>query len=171
MNRAGLLVLLTAALPVPAAAKVKSSSVAGFVLESRAVVPVEPKAAFAAIGRIGSWWKPSHTYSGRADNLRLELSVGGCFCETWDGGAVEHGRVVHARPGQQLRVAAALGPLQGEAVVGTLTWTFKPVTGGTEIVQTYAVGGYVAGGTNKYAGPVDQVMSQQFAGLVASLAK
>jgi hypothetical protein len=79
--------------------------------------------------------------------------------------------VIYARPGQQLRIAGALGPLQGEAVVGTLTWSLKAAGGGTEITQRYVVGGYVAGGADKYAGPVDQVLAQQLASFVRSVAK
>ncbi len=155
----------------PASAEVKASSDTGFELESKATVRVSPAQAYAALGRIGGWWNSSHTYSGKAANLSLELRAGGCFCERWDGGTIEHGRVIYARPGEQLRVSAALGPLQAEAVTGILTWTLKPVPGGTEIVQRYVVGGYVSGGAGKYAGPVDQVMGQQLGGLVKSLGK
>ena len=59
---------------------------------------------------------------------------------------------------------AALGPLQSEAVVGTLTWSLRAVEGGTEIVQTYVVGGYMRGGLEPVAPLVDQVMSDQLAG-------
>ena len=65
----------------------------------------------------------------------------------------------------------ALGPLQAEGVTGTLTWSFKPVPAGTEIVQRYVVGGYVPGGADKYAKAVDQVLAQQLAGLAQSLSK
>lgn len=172
MKRIGLLAPIVASvLTGPAAAEIRTSTTNGFSLESQAVVPVAPAEAYAALGRIGSWWNSGHTYSGKAANLSLSLKAGGCFCESWTGGDVEHGRVVHARTGKQLRVSAALGPLQGEAVVGTLTWTFKPVPGGTQIVQSYVVGGYIAGGADKYAAPVDQVMTQQFVGLVSSVGK
>jgi uncharacterized protein YndB with AHSA1/START domain len=156
---------------VPAMAEVKASSASGFVSENQTVVPVTPARAYQALGQIGSWWRSDHTYSGKAANLRLDARAGGCFCETWSGGTVEHGRVIYARPGQQLRIAGALGALQGEAVVGTLTWSLKAAGGGTEITQRYVVGGYVAGGADKYAGPVDQVLAQQLASFVRSVAK
>lgn len=157
------LVLFAAALAAsPAAAEVKSATPDGFEVESRVTVPASPAEAYAALGRIGEWWNPAHTYSGKATNLRLDLKAGGCFCETTEGGGtIEHLRVVYAQPGIMLRLQGGLGPLQAEGVAGTLTWTLKPVAGGTEIVQSYVVGGYVRGGAEKLASPVDQVMREQ----------
>jgi hypothetical protein len=157
------LVLFAAALAAsPAAAEVRSATPAGFEVESRVTVPASPAEAYAALGRIGEWWNPAHTYSGKATNLRLDLKAGGCFCETTEGGgAIEHLRVVYAQPGTMLRLQGGLGPLQAEGVAGALTWTLKPVAGGTEIVQSYVVGGYVRGGAEKLASPVDQVMREQ----------
>ncbi len=43
--------------------------------------------------------------------------------------------------------------------------------GGTEIVQTYVVGGYIRGGAEKMAPLVDMVMGQQLAGLQRRLAR
>jgi uncharacterized protein YndB with AHSA1/START domain len=154
-----------------AQAEVKSATASGFVVESRAVVAVPPAVAYAMLTRVGAWWIPSHTYSGKGASLSLDPRAGGCFCESWAGGSVEHGRVIAARPGQQLRLSGALGPLQGEALTGTLTWTLKPAPNGTEIVQTYSVAAYVAGGADKYASPVDQVMAQQLAAFTKALAR
>ena len=157
------LVLFAAALAAsPAVAEVKSATAAGFEVESRATVPVPPAEAYAALGRIGEWWNPAHTYSGKAANLRLDLKVGGCFCETTDGGgAIEHLRVIYAQPGNVLRLQGGLGPLQADGVAGALTWTLKPVAGGTEIVQSYVVGGYVRSGAQALAPLVDKVMAEQ----------
>ncbi len=165
-------ILLAAA--APAAAEVKSASATGFETETRARVPVSPAEAYTALARIGHWWQSAHTYSGDATNMTLELRAGGCFCETIpaDGGTIEHGRVIYARPGQQLRVSGALGPLQAEAVTGTLTWTLGPADGGTEIVMTYVVGGYVRGaGAEPLAPLVDQVLAAQLEGLRAHLSR
>lgn len=154
----------------PATAAVKSSTPAGFELESKAVVKASPAEAYAAAGRLGEWWNPSHTYSGKAANLSFDPRAGECFCERTDeGGTIEHGRIVYAQPGQALRLHGALGPLQASGVTGSLTWAFKAVPGGTEITQTYVVGGYVPGGADKLAPPVDRVMSEQFGRLVARL--
>jgi uncharacterized protein YndB with AHSA1/START domain len=171
MRSRALLLPALAACSAPVFAEVKSAAADGFVSENKAVVAAPPAQAYAALGRVGSWWNSGHTYSGKAANLRLGLKAGDCFCEAWDGGSIEHGRVIYARPGEQLRLSGALGPLQAQAVTGTLTWTLKAVPGGTEITQTYVVGGYIPGGADKFSKPVDQVMAQQLAGLTKSLAK
>jgi uncharacterized protein YndB with AHSA1/START domain len=151
-----------AAAASPAGAEVKSSSAAGFHVETAVTVAAPPAEAFAAIGRIAEWWNPQHSYSGKAGNLRLQLRAGGCFCEVLDGGgSVEHLRVVQAQPGKLLRLQGGLGPLQAQAVAGTLTYTLQAVTGGTRITQTYVVGGYLEGGADKLASPVDQVLAEQ----------
>ena len=120
--------------------------------------------------RIGKWWNPTHSYSGKVSNLSLEPKAGGCFCEKLaGGGSVEHMRVVYAEPGKTLRLQGGLGPLQAQAAAGTLTWTLKPVMNGTEIVQTYAVSGYFPGGTEKLAPGVDKVLAEQLARLQQKL--
>jgi hypothetical protein len=153
-----------------AQAEVKSSAVSGFEVQAVVTVKTSPAEAYAMLGRIGEWWNPAHSYSGKAANLSLSLASGGCFCERLDdGGTVEHMRVVQTRPGTLLRLQGALGPLQAEGVSGTLTLALKAVPGGTEITQSYVVGGYVRGGAEKFAKPVDQVMSEQLTRLKARL--
>lgn len=166
-----ILALALIAAASPGVAAVKSAAPSGFEIESRATVRATPAEAYAALGRIGRWWNSDHTYSGDAANLTLDLKAGGCFCEAIpaDGGSIEHMRVVYARPGAALRLQGGLGPLQGEAVSGTLTWTLTPAAGGTEIVQTYIVGGNVRGGADKLAPLVDQVLAEQFSGFVKML--
>ena len=151
------------AIAAPAAAEVKSSGAGGFEVQSTIKVPASPAQTYAMLGSIGEWWSPQHSYSGKAANLRLGLKAGDCFCERLDdGGTVEHARVVQARPGQLLRLHGGLGPLQGEGVSGSLSWQLKPAAGGgTEVTQTYVVGGYIRGGAEKFAAPVDGVMTEQ----------
>lgn len=170
--------ILTAALALiaaPAAAEVKSASAAGFEVENSVTVPVPPAEAWAALARIGSWWPSDHSWSGDAANMTLDPRAGGCFCEALPetGGSVEHGRVVFAQPGRLLRLRAALGPLQGEAVAGTLTFTFALAwEGGTEIVMNYLVGGLIRGpGPEGLAPIVDRVMALQLGGLHAHLSR
>jgi hypothetical protein len=45
----------------------------------------------------------------------------------------------------------------------------KAVAGGTEVTQTYVVGGYIRGGAKNFAAPVDQVLGEQLNGLKAYL--
>ena len=171
--RRSLCFALAAAFPGAAQAEVKSATPVGFEVESKAIVAATPAETYAMLGRIGEWWSSSHTYSGDAANMSLELKAGGCFCERIpaDGGTIEHGRIVYARPGQTLRLQGGLGPLLAEAAVGTLTWQLEPVGGGTEITQTYVAGGYIRGGADKLAPIADQVMSEQLNGLEKRLAK
>ena len=155
---------------VAAEAEVKSSSPIGFEVQNKRTVASPPAAAYAALGRIRSWWSKDHTYSGDAANLSLGLNAGECFCERLPGGGtVEHMRVVFAQPGETLRLHGALGPLQAEAAAGTLTFALKAVKGGTEITQSYIVGGFVRGGADKLAPLVDKVLAEQLDGLVRHL--
>lgn len=167
-----LVLIAAAAAASPAAAEVKSAAPAGFAVESRAVVAAAPAEAYAQIVRIDEWWDAAHSYSGNAANLSLQARPGGCFCERLaDGGGVEHMRVVSARPGVELRLQGGLGPLQAEAVTGSLSWSLKPAGGGTEIVQRYVVGGYVEGGADRIAPAVDQVLAGQLLRLQQKLAR
>lgn len=153
-----------------ASAEVKSSTSGGFEVASSVSVAAPPATVYAAITEPARWWDAAHSYSGDAKNLTIVARPGGCFCETLpNGGGVEHGRVVMAMPGKLLRIRGALGPLQGEAVVGTLTFDLKPDGQGTAISMSYVVGGYVRGGSEALAPMVDQVMSAQIARLKAVL--
>jgi uncharacterized protein YndB with AHSA1/START domain len=124
-----------------AQAEVKSTWDSGLRLESKAVVKASPERVYAALGEIGRWWNGAHSYSAKAENMTLALQPGGCFCEALPGGGVKHAEVILAIPGQLLRVQGGFGPLQDEGASGALTWTLKAVEGGTEITQTYSVGG------------------------------
>lgn len=165
MTRVAAFAAFAALAAFPAAAEVRSASSAGFEVEARATVPVPPAEAYAALARIGEWWNDEHTYSGKAANMRLDPRAGGCFCETVPkgNGTIEHMRVVYAQPGQILRLQGGLGPLQAEAAIGTLTWALKAVPGGTEVTQSYVVGGFVRGGAEKLAPLVDMVLVEQMA--------
>jgi uncharacterized protein YndB with AHSA1/START domain len=165
--------LLAALSAAPAAAEVKSASPAGFETVNVTVVPAAPDAVYAMLGQPARWWNKSHTYSGDAANMSQQLRAGGCFCERVpaDRATIEHGRVVYAQPGRTLRVHGALGPLQQEGVSGALTWALKPVADGTEVTQTYVVGGYVRAGAEKLAPIVDRVMGEQLNGLAAVFAR
>jgi uncharacterized protein YndB with AHSA1/START domain len=156
----------------PASAEVTSSSPIHFDIESRVIVAATPARAYEALGQPGMWWNGAHSYSGNAANMRLELWAGGCFCETLpDGGTVEHMHVVQVLPGRVIRMTGALGPLQAEALTGTLTWSLRAVPGGTEISSVYLVSGHVRGDTGSYAAPVDAVLREQLERLRQYLAR
>ena len=146
-----------------AAADVIDRAAAGFTVKTTVAVAAPPQRVYRDLLNPGSWWDKEHTYSGDAKNLTLAASPGGCFCETYGGGAVEHGRVVNVSPNTLLRMSAALGPLQELATAGTLTWTIEPAKqgSGTMVTMTYAVAGYAPGGLDKLADIVNTVLSRQ----------
>jgi hypothetical protein len=166
------LILLAVATASPAAAEVTSSGPTSFEVQRKAVVAAAPAAVFAQIGRVGEWWNLEHSYSGKAENMHVDLRAGGCFCETFGQGAsIEHMRVIYADPATGIRMQGGLGPLQSEAVIGTLSWSFKPVAGGTELTQSYAAAGNFKAGGERMAPIVDQVLGDQFDRLVKRFAK
>jgi len=73
----------------------------------------------------------------------------------------QHLQVVYAAPSEGLRLRGALGPLQMEGVDGTLSWTLKPAEGGTNVTQSYVVGGYIRSGMEQWAPRVDRVLDEQ----------
>jgi uncharacterized protein YndB with AHSA1/START domain len=147
----------------PVSADVKSVSDQGFVSSNSVTVRATPAVVYRTLGQPATWWSSKHTWSGDALNLSMKLRAGGCFCERLpkEKGSVEHGRVIFARPAKMLRLRAALGPLQAEAVSATLTWSLKAVEGGTEITQDYVVSGMIRGGMGAFAPAVDAVLSEQ----------
>jgi uncharacterized protein YndB with AHSA1/START domain len=152
-------------LPAPGAtiAGIVDSSASGFTVRTTVVVRSSPDDAYRAVtGSIGEWWNPEHTYSGKSENLSIDVLNNGCFCEMLgNGGIVRHMTVVYANPGKALRLSGGLGPLQGMGAAGSLTWDFKPSSVGTAIEMTYTVGGYAPGGLGSLAPAVDRVLAEQ----------
>jgi len=154
--------ILAAAVAGTAVAEVKSVAQNGFEVASTTTIAAPAERVYAALGEVGRWWSPSHTFSRDAANLSIELHAGGCFCERLkNGGSVQHLQVVYAAPGEGLRLRGALGPLQMEGVDGTLSWALKPGEGGTNVTQSYVVGGYIRGGMEQWAPRVDRVLDEQ----------
>lgn len=165
------LVIAAALLAAPASAKVVSATPQGFEIAESATVKASPAEVYRALVDIAAWWDGAHSYSGDAANIAIDARPGGCWCEKLkDGGAIEHMRIVYAQPGAILRAQGGLGPLQAEGVLGSLTYTIKPAAGGgSEIAQSYVVGGYMRQGAEKLAPVVDMVMGQGFRRLVSKL--
>ena len=151
----------------PTLAAVVDSTQAGFLVHSEAVVHAAPDSVYRAlVGRIGAWWDAEHTFSGDSRNLSLDATPGGCFCETLPGGGgARHLTVVFASPGRLLRLAGALGPLQGAGVAGSLTWSLTQVADGTKVRLDYSVGGHFPGGLAGMARVVDAVLDGQLSRL------
>jgi hypothetical protein len=165
MNRTlqAAIVLTTALLFVQAArAKVASQSANGFVITQEADVAVDPKIAYDAFVKIGSWWSDAHSFSGVAKNMSIEPKAGGCWCEALpNGGSVRHMTVLHANPGALLVFNGGLGPLQFMGVAGSMKVSFKAKDKGTHVSLVYAVGGYAPGDFKDISRGVDMVLGEQ----------
>ena len=143
--------------------EVVDSSAHGFTSEHRLVLKAPPDKVYEALTRdIDLWWDDAHSFGGEASVFSLDARAGGCFCENLpDGGSVQHMLVVNAQPGRQLILSGGLGPLQAMGISGAMTFTLGTHAEGTELAYRYVVGGYVAGGLEAWADPVDQVQLGQ----------
>jgi uncharacterized protein YndB with AHSA1/START domain len=156
------MLLLTATAGGNAMAAVTEARENSFAIEATVMVDATPSSTYRDLTRVNFWWDPAHTWSGSASNLKLEPKAGGCFCEKLaDGGSVQHGHVIFAQPGKMLRLQASLGPLQGMAVTGVLSFTLAPDGAGTRVTMTYRVAGALTMESDKLAPLVDQVMATQ----------
>tara|TARA_R110002051_G_scaffold3150_2_gene16961 strand:+ start:243 stop:788 length:546 start_codon:yes stop_codon:yes gene_type:complete len=162
--------MIMAALLLPGAGVARAEVVErhpdGFTLRMSAPVNAGWGQAFLAVGDVPHWWNANHTYSGDAANLSLPLEPGACFCERLaDGSAFEHGRVIAANARHEVRLEAPLGPLKDRATQAALTFGWNDTIGADQVLTlTYIVEG---DGLGAMAGPVDQVLTDQFARWVA----
>jgi len=162
MNR---LVTVLALVAILGRGEVLDKSPAGFLVKNTATIAAPAERVYGALAQVGSWWQQDHTWSGDARNLSLDPKAGGCFCEKLKNGSVQHMTVIYAAAGEKLRLSGALGPLQEAGVIGTLTFDLAKSGDATLVTVTYSAGGYYQGGLEKLAGPVDQVLAAQLAGL------
>lgn len=156
----------------PAAAAVIEQNAGGFAVAHTARVAATPGDVWAVLRVPAKWWSADHSWSGDAANFWLDAQPGGCFCEKLPGdalGGVAHGRVMFAQPGRLLRLDAALGPLQADAVTGRLTIQIQPVDGGSAVRMDYRVGGQFSTPIADLAPVVDAVIGDQLKGLAAAL--
>jgi uncharacterized protein YndB with AHSA1/START domain len=167
MIRAWMTALAIFAAAPTVSAEVVQSSPAGVTLQHRYDIGATPAEAWQALVHPGSWWPQDHNWSGNSSNMRLVPEAGGCFCEQWEGGSVEHGRVISAMEPRLLRFEGALGPLQEMAVTAVLTVALEPTESGTKAVVTYRVSGDASHAIDQFAPVVDQVVGQQFGAFAA----
>jgi uncharacterized protein YndB with AHSA1/START domain len=160
------LAVVVAAMAVasPAQAEVRASSPDGMIIQIKGEVALGREATWARLIRIGSWWSDGHTYSGKASSMTVDAVAGGCWCEMWEGGEVEHGRVIYIQPNKAVRFASALGPLQGLGVNGVLTFTLADgsAPGKTAVTVDMNVTGSSLSDLDKMAAPVNGVLQEQF---------
>ena len=160
MRKTALIALLLC-LPPMAAAEITDSAANGFTTVNTVVVAADRMAAWTAAIQVGRWWSSDHTMSGDAARMSIEPRVQGCFCESLgDDAGVVHLTVASVMPGTSLRLSGGLGPLGLMGVHGNMTWDFEETGDGTRIRFKYAVGGYMDGGLDQLAGPVDAVLGE-----------
>ncbi|MDK2761170.1 MAG: hypothetical protein KYX64_07400 [Sphingopyxis sp.] len=157
-----------------ASAKVVDQGDTGFTVAHTAQVAATPADVWKMLRMPQNWWSKDHSWSGDAANFWLDSQAGGCFCEKLPGpdgapGSVQHARILFARPHQMLRLSGAFGPLQGEALTGTLTIQIKETPTGSALRFDYVVGGYMRFKVGEIAPAVDKVIGDQLRGLAQAL--
>jgi hypothetical protein len=128
-----------------------------FVVRHERAIGAPGASLVPALEHVAAWWDAEHTFSGNATNLRLDLRPGGCLCETWPGGFVEHLHVVYANPGI-VRFTGAMGPLQELAIAGVLTFAIREADGRTMLVLTYRASGADAKSLERWPSLVDAML-------------
>jgi uncharacterized protein YndB with AHSA1/START domain len=171
-HRVGLcLAFLVLPLSPATRAEVVAVAPAGFHLKLERTLAAPPDDAWAALLAVGGWWDDEHTYSGKGANMTLEPRAGGCFCERYDGGEIEHMRVAYvSAAAKQLVMTGGLGPLLWMGASGSLAITLTAVDGATAMKWEYRVSGFEPKGWEATAPLVDKVLGEQLDRLAASLA-
>ena len=165
---------------MPANAEITNTASNGFTVKHQATIQASRDDIWASLIAPARWWNGAHSWSGNAENFYLVAQAGGCFCElirkTSDdnikssSGSVQHMRVIFVNQNETLRMSGALGPLQGEALSGTLTIELKPDGDATVVQFTYKVGGYMEFPMDQIAPAVDGVIGEQLTRLAALFA-
>jgi uncharacterized protein YndB with AHSA1/START domain len=163
-------VVLLASTATPLAADVVKAETTGFVIEKTVTIDASADTVWETLRAPQRWWSKEHTWSGDSANLYIDSQATGCFCEKLPGrGSVQHARLIFVDKGKMLRMEGAFGPLQGEAIVATLTFELSPDGDkATKVKMTYIAGGYSPTGFDKLAPAVDSVMGAQLDGLKAA---
>ncbi|MEZ4774207.1 MAG: SRPBCC domain-containing protein [Bacteroidia bacterium] len=158
-----LLIFLPVLFATTAFSSVVDSASNGFTVRTIVEIKASPMAVYEALVRdVDHWWDPAHSYSGDASNFYMEPRANGCFCEQLpNGGSVLHMTVGHANPGKTLILLGGMGPLQGMGLYGSMTFSLEPKGENTQLTMNYVVSGYMPGGVQSLAAPVDQVLAGQ----------
>ena len=162
-------VIIAVGVPSGLRAEVMDSDKNGFTVRHQVLIEADRFAVYdAATASVGEWWSSDHTVSGDSSQLYIDARISGCFCESLgeDAGLV-HLSVSFVNPGVILRLTGGLGPLGLMGVAGNMTWEFDEAETGTVVTLQYAVGGYMDGGLDTVAAPVDGVLVEQMTRLKA----
>ena len=155
------LALTSAAFASIAHAEVKEAKADSFFIVFSDTVAASAMKTYTDVTQVQRWWSSDHTWSGKASNLSLKPEAGGCFCEKWKDGSVEHGRVIMAMPGKLLRLDTSLGPLQERALTGVLNFWVKNEDSTTTLTVEYRVNGASGSGLDQLAPSVEEVLGAQ----------
>jgi len=153
---------LLAVLPLAASAEVKLAAADAMLIEHRYTIAAPAAKAWETLVHPERYWPADHTWSGKRESLSIDPTAGGCYCERWDGGSAEHGRVVKVVPGKSLVLDAALGPFLEMAISGILSIKLEEKDGVTTAIVTYRVSGDAGHQLDQLAPIVDQVLGMQF---------
>jgi hypothetical protein len=167
MRKLLMLVVLCTLASLPAVAEVADQAANGFTVKVATVIYARHEVVYdKLVHKVGDWWSSDHSFSNDSHNLSIEDKVTGCFCEKLPGGGgVRHMEVIMIMPNKMLVMSGALGPLQKAGAAGTMTIALMPLRDDTRVEVTYTVGGYLSGGLDTWAAPVDKVLTEQFARL------
>lgn len=152
--------LMAASLSTAATAEIVEAKPERYVLKQEATSSMSAEDLWARLIKPETWWHPDHTYSGKSENLSLDLQAGGLWREDWDGGSVSHGTVIYVKPGSTLRMNAPFGPLQEIAVNVVWTITLTPTDGGTKVTFDEIANGTEGAALDKLAPAVDFVKTE-----------
>lgn len=163
------LALVVFGLQSVARAKVDDAANDGFKLTITRDTSAVADAAFTAlVDDFSRWYDASHSYSGKKENLSIDLQKHCMLEKLPDGGFVRHMEVVFYQPSKRiLRMMGGLGPLQGMGVNGAMTFSVEPneKEKGSRVTMTYVVCGYSGQQLDKLAPIVNQVLEAQLDGL------
>lgn len=146
----------------PLMGEVTQSAPDGFQIKISMSTPLDPSRTYRAfVEDFSKWWDASHSYSGKAANLSLDLDRN-CMLETLgDGGFVRHMEISYCEKDKAVRLLGGMGPLQEMGIHGAMTFSFEQMDEATVISLTYNVTGASFQKLDQVAEPVDGVLTQQ----------
>ena len=148
----------------PCYAEVVGAAADGFQLELNRETDLDSTGTFELlVTGFGKWWDADHSYSGKSENLSMDIERQCMYERLPNRGFVRHMEIVFYQPGEMLRLTGGLGPLQEMGVKGTLVFkvTSSGASHGTRIQLQYTVVGFSQQQLDKLAPVVDQVLSGQ----------
>ncbi len=153
-------------IPFSVQADVSASASDGFQIKIVKSIQTDATKVFdSLVNDVSKWWNADHTYSGKSENLSMDLGKGCMYEQLPSGGFVRHMEIVFFQPGKTLRLTGGLGPLQEMGVAGAMTFSLTPNGKTTDLELTYNVSGSSTQQLDKIAPAVEKVLSEQLESL------